>query len=124
MQPKRMRFGCITRSGQATSAPVELRGRHGWAKGRPTFEVGAHELAYRDGQSWPGPDRRPVAGLPLEAYWELYDSLPAYRNLERDTAAALAPRRAWVRAHPDPTGLPLVSGEMGTAQDYAAQLVE
>jgi hypothetical protein len=60
-----------------------------------------------------------VAGPRLAEYWELYETLPTYPQLERDTAAALAPMRAWVRAHPALAAHPAVQGSVVKAEGLA-----
>lgn len=97
-----------------------LRRENGWVDGRPTFDVSAGEFPYRDQVPWPDHARRRVRGIRVTEYWSLYETLPARAALLRDTAAALAPLREWVRAHPALARNPVTLGEVDQAERWAA----
>lgn len=98
-----------------------LRRENGWAGGRPTFDVSAGEFPYRDQVLWPDHTGRRVRGIRVTEYWSLYQKLPERAALLRDTGAALAPLRGWVRAHPALARHPVIIGEVDQAERWAAQ---
>jgi hypothetical protein len=98
---------------------ARLRAEAGWVGGRPTFDVTSFDFPYTEQYPWTDPGGRPIAALRLAEYWELYQTLPTLPQLERDTAAALAPLRAWVRSHPALAAHPLVHSEVMTATGRA-----
>ena len=103
---------------------AELRGESGWVDGRPTFDVPAQEFPYRDREPWPDATGRRVPGIPAVEYWSLYQALPMPDALRRDTAAALAPLRAWVRSRPALARHPVILAELSQARSYAQQAAD
>jgi hypothetical protein len=98
---------------------AELRGKRGWVDGRPTFDVAAYEFPYRDREPWPDETRRRVPGIPATEYWSLYQALPTPDALRRDTAAALAPLRSWVRSRPALARHPVILAEVDQARNWS-----
>ena len=109
-------------AGERVFIAAALRDEVGWVGGRPTFDVGAGEYPYRERSPSRREESRAEPRLSIEEYWDLYEALPAYRELEQDSAAALAPLRAWSRAHPELASHPLVRGEISQAEGYADML--
>lgn len=109
-----------TRPGGRLFTTARLRAREGWVEGRPTLDVSSFDFPYPDRQPGHDDSGREVPGLRVADYWSLYEALPAHAVLRRDTAAALAPLRGWMRAHPQLARHPVARGELRQAESYAA----
>ena len=107
--------------GERVFMTAVLRDQAGWVDGRPTFDIRSAAFPYRERPSW-GDASRAEPWLSLEEYWRLYEALPAHAELERDSAAALAPLRAWARLHQELVSYPLVRREVDLAARYAESL--
>jgi hypothetical protein len=105
--------------GSRVFTTARLRAKAGWVGGRPTFDVTSFDYPYTEQAPWTDPRGHRVAGPRLAEYWELYETLPTFPQMERDTAAALAPMRAWVRAHPALAAHPAVQGSVVKAEGLA-----
>lgn len=88
------------RPGTRTFITAQLRPRRGWVRGRPTFDVQAHNYPYpRHGLAgWSTPVE--PAALPVETFWSLYALLPPTTYQVPDTAAVFRGLGAWERANP------------------------
>jgi hypothetical protein len=88
------------RPGTRTFITAQLRPRRGWVRGRPTFDVQAHNYPYPfhalSGRGIPVEPGK----LPVETFWSLYALLPPTTYQVRDTAAVFRPLDAWERANP------------------------
>lgn len=103
---------------------AELRRESGWVDGRPTFDVEPYEFPYRDRDAWRDDTGRRVPGIRAAEYWSLYEALPMPDALRRDTAAALAPLRAWVESHRALARNPVILAELDQARRWSVRAAE
>ena len=78
-----------------------LRDTVHWISGLPTFDMGTDHFSHFDREHRKGPIDRARQRMRAHEVLSAYEALPAYEALRyQESAAALAPLRAWARSHP------------------------
>ena len=72
-----------------------------WISGLPTFDMAIDHFSHYDRDYGKPPADRRQQHMGAREVLSAYEALPAYEDLRhQESAAALAPLRAWARAHP------------------------
>jgi hypothetical protein len=88
-------------AGERLFLTATLRDTAHWISGLPTLDMATEHFSHYDREHWNAPIDRARRRMRARDVLAAYEALPAFDALRyQESAAALAPLRAWARSHP------------------------